>query len=190
MSTPGPAILLWGPDYHVLYNEAYIPIVGAKHPNVFGKPAKEGFADVWIRFMPFLLQCREARRGATFEYVYALIAYGCLLTIARDMQFFLDRGLCEHEETYFNLTISPISEGNDGVTGFFEQIAETTKRKLSERRMSTILELGEKTAKAHDVISFWTNTAAALGNNPYDISFAAIYSVQEGTERQNRYVSN
>jgi hypothetical protein len=67
MSTPAPAIVLWGPDYRVLYNEAYIPVAGAKHPAAFGMPVKEGFAEAWVRFKPFLQQCKQAGRGATFE---------------------------------------------------------------------------------------------------------------------------
>ena len=106
------------------------------------------------------------------------------------MQFFLERGVCDHEETYFNLTISPISEGNDGVVGFYEQITETTPRRLGERRMTTILELGEQTAKAHDLKSYWAQVASALSENIYDVSFAAVYSVSEGIERTEGYVNN
>ncbi len=96
----------------------------------------------------------------------ALTARGCLLTVARDMQRFLDRGFCEDEETHFNLTITPVPEDNDGVTGFLEQIAGTMKRKLSERRIAIILQLGKMTAKAYHVKSFWSNTGATLGDDP------------------------
>ena len=82
------------------------------------------------------------------------------------MQFFLERGICVQEETYFNLTISPVSEDHTGVAGFYEQITETTSRKLAERRMSTILELGEQTSRARDLRSFWSSVASALSSNP------------------------
>jgi hypothetical protein len=105
------------------------------------------------------------------------------------MQFFLDRGLCDEEETYFNLTISPVCEDEASATGFFEHIIETTARKVAERRMTTILELGEKTSKAHDLGSFWAQVAASLASNPHDISFAGVYSVHEDTDRDRGYVS-
>lgn len=166
MATPAPAICLWGPDYNVIYNESYIAVASAKHPTVFGQPAKQGFAEAFDQFEPFLERCKHLGRGATFE----------------DMQFFLDRGVCDQEETYFNLSISPVSEGihDAGVTGFYEQITETTPRKLAERRMTTILEVGEQTSKAHDLSSFWQSVASALSTNPSDVSFAAIYSVIDG----------
>ena len=67
MATPSPSIVLWGPDFRVLYNEAYIPIAGAKHPLAFGLPAKEGFAEAWDQFESFIQQCKRAGLGATFE---------------------------------------------------------------------------------------------------------------------------
>ena len=82
------------------------------------------------------------------------------------MQFFLERGICEQEETYFNLTISPVFEDNHKVVGFYEQITETTSRKIAERRMSTILELGERTSRARDLGSFWSLVSLALTSNP------------------------
>ena len=88
------------------------------------------------------------------------------LTCFRDLQFFLERGICVQEETYFNLTISPVSEDHVGVVGFYEQITETTSRKLAERRMSTILELGEQTSRARDLQSFWASVASSLSSNP------------------------
>jgi hypothetical protein len=103
----------------------------------------------------------------------------------RDLQFFLDRGICDQEETYFNLSISPISVGGNEIIGFFEHITETSSRKLAERRMTTILELGEQTSKAHDLKSYWTQLASALNGNPFDISFAAVYSVSEGLDRHD-----
>ncbi len=38
-----PMFLLWGPKRRLLYNEAYRPILGTRHPAAMGRP----FADVW-----------------------------------------------------------------------------------------------------------------------------------------------
>ena len=67
MATPAPAIVLWGPDHCLLYNEAYLPVAGAKHPEVFGRPAKDGFSEAWAQFEPFVYRCKQAGIGATFE---------------------------------------------------------------------------------------------------------------------------
>jgi len=34
-------VLFWGPDYVALYNEAYAPTIGNKHPRALGRPACE-----------------------------------------------------------------------------------------------------------------------------------------------------
>ena len=38
-----PLLLWWGPQYVSIYNDAYRPILGAKHPAALGKP----FREVW-----------------------------------------------------------------------------------------------------------------------------------------------
>jgi hypothetical protein len=38
-----PQLLWWGPDYISIYNDAYRPVLGTKHPTALGRP----FHDVW-----------------------------------------------------------------------------------------------------------------------------------------------
>ena len=43
-----PVQISWGPDLLVLYNEAYIPLLGAeKHPWALGRPASEVGPHLW-----------------------------------------------------------------------------------------------------------------------------------------------
>ena len=37
-------VLFWGPDYAALYNDAYAPTIGGKHPRALGRPARESWA--------------------------------------------------------------------------------------------------------------------------------------------------
>src|SRR5690349_25140060 len=39
--------LCWGEDLIVLYNDAYRPVFGAKHPNALGKPIREAWDELW-----------------------------------------------------------------------------------------------------------------------------------------------
>ena len=40
-------LLWWGPDYIQIYNDAYAPILGAKHPQqAMGKPFRECWHEV------------------------------------------------------------------------------------------------------------------------------------------------
>lgn len=36
-----PLLLWWGPDYISIYNDAYRPILGVKHPKSMGQPVSE-----------------------------------------------------------------------------------------------------------------------------------------------------
>ena len=36
-----PLLLWWGPDYISIYNDAYRPVLGTKHPWALGKPFRE-----------------------------------------------------------------------------------------------------------------------------------------------------
>lgn len=47
MTCPFPAAMYWGPDLVTMYNEAYIPLAGRKHPELMGKTYLEGWAEVW-----------------------------------------------------------------------------------------------------------------------------------------------
>ena len=40
-------VLFWGPELVALYNDAYAPVFGAKHPWALGRPARECWSEVW-----------------------------------------------------------------------------------------------------------------------------------------------
>src|SRR3569833_3602306 len=45
-----PMLLWWGPDYVCIYIDAYIPILGQKHPWGLGKPVKVCWSVFWVVF--------------------------------------------------------------------------------------------------------------------------------------------
>ena len=49
-----PLLLWWGPDYVQIYNDAYRPIPGAKHPRSMGQPARECWAEIWHILQPLI----------------------------------------------------------------------------------------------------------------------------------------
>ena len=42
-----PAAVFWGPQMIVFYNDAFRPLLGERHPNGLGKPAREVWAEAW-----------------------------------------------------------------------------------------------------------------------------------------------
>ena len=47
-----PICLYWGADYILLYNDAWIPIPGAKHPWALGRTAAEVWPEIWGALKP------------------------------------------------------------------------------------------------------------------------------------------
>ena len=71
--------------------------------------------------------------------------------------------------------------GADGtVMGMYNPAFEKTKRKVAERRMITLREIGERSSSAHNMEEFWAQALEALSGNEYDIPFVLLYSMDEG----------
>ena len=45
---------MWGPDLVMVYNDAYAPMLGARHPSALGAPGPEVWADVWADIEPMV----------------------------------------------------------------------------------------------------------------------------------------
>jgi PAS domain S-box-containing protein len=86
------------------------------------------------------------------------------------------------EETYFSWSIIPMV-GEDGtVMGLYNPAFEKTRRKIAERRMLTLREVGERTAIARDVKGFWEQVLIALTENESDTPFVLLYSVSDESD--------
>ena len=42
-----PMLISWGPNYTMLYNDAYGVVVGTKHPGALGRSCREVLAEAW-----------------------------------------------------------------------------------------------------------------------------------------------
>ncbi|KAK8200187.1 uncharacterized protein BKA78DRAFT_376412 [Phyllosticta capitalensis] len=164
MASPNPAILFWGPQLNMLYNDQYLPLAGQKHPKLLGSAPWVGFSEAWDDFEPFFRTCEESGRGAMVE----------------NMLLFLNRGNGPKEEMYCSFSFTPVLE-EDKVVGWYEVVFETTKQMITERRMSTLLKLGEILATSKDLKAYWHHVLQALSTNTHDIGFAVLYSVQDAT---------
>ena len=94
------------------------------------------------------------------------------------------------EETYFSWSIIPLVGSDGSVVGLYNPAFEKTRRKVAERRMLTLRDVGEKTAAAHDLPSFWQKVLEALAWNAYDAPFVMIYSVADDPESDVSSVSS
>src|SRR5580698_997451 len=89
-----PLLLWWGPDYVSIYNDAYSPILGAKHPTqALGLPVSECWAEIWPVLKPLI--------DTPFS--------GGASTWMEDIELDLNRhGFIE--ETHFTVAYSPVPD--------------------------------------------------------------------------------
>ncbi len=152
-------VLFWGHDLIALYNDAYRPVFGAKHPWALGRPARECWNEIWDDLL-----------GPLFENV---IATGESFW-AKDHQFLLERhGYVE--ETYFDVSYDPIRDESGQVGGVFCIVSETTERVLSERRLGMLRELGADLAAINTEDELFSTIRSRLDANAKDLPFALVY---------------
>ncbi|WP_348633772.1 PAS domain S-box protein [Rhizobium sp. BK376] len=108
-------VMFWGDRYVALYNDAYAPTIGLRHPRAFGRPAKENWSELWDDLQPLLDR----------------VLYGGETVSARDRQFYIERH--GHPETvYFDISYSPIKDETGLIRGVFCIVSETTERVRSQ----------------------------------------------------------
>ena len=49
-----PQLLWWGSEFCSIYNDAYVPILGTKHPWALGRPVREVWNEIWDVLKPLI----------------------------------------------------------------------------------------------------------------------------------------
>ncbi len=161
-----PMVIWWGKELVLLYNDAWQPILGTKHPKALGRPGQEVWLEIWDIIGVQLESVLETAQA----------------TWSDDMLLPVDR-YGYTEEAFFTYSYSPIFLETGEVRGAFTAVTETTRRVIGERRLRTLRELAASTGEAKSVEETCRMACATLANNPYDISFGLLYLVeQEGQQ--------
>ena len=109
-------VIFWGPELVALYNDAYAPTIGDKHPRALGRPARENWAELWDDLEPLLRRVLE-----TGETVFA-----------KDRPFYIERHGYP-ESVYFDISYSPVWDEAGKVGGVLCIVSETTERVVAQR---------------------------------------------------------
>jgi signal transduction histidine kinase/DNA-binding response OmpR family regulator len=155
-----PVQISWGPDLLVLYNDAYVPLLGAeRHPWALGRPAREVGPHPWPASEEHLRKVMETGR-----------AYH-----SSDQQLIINRHGYP-EEAYFTFSLSVIRDADGMIVGLFNAITETTQHILYERRLQVLRRLGAMSVTADESLSSTCRAAVeVIGRNRKSVPFAAVY---------------
>jgi PAS domain S-box-containing protein len=152
----------WGPEIAFLYNDAYRPTLGIKHPDGLAKPTRELWAEIWPDVGPRLRKVYE-QGEATFDRALLLI---------------LERHGYP-EETYHTFSYSPVLDDDGRVGGVLCAVTEDTDRVISERRLGSLRVLASSLAAADSRGAVLKAAQAGLGENPHDLPFVLTYLFED-----------
>ena len=153
-----PTVIFWGPELRMLFNDAYLPILGfERRQQALGERAEVIAAVVWEVARPLLEGALAGRAN-----------------FAEDLRMDVSRG-GQQTESYFTFSYTPLT-GDDGrVSGIFCPVVETTQKVIGARRMRALRDLAEcKYKGGAQALATITSTLARCRD---DLPFVLTYLV-------------
>src|SRR3954468_24334257 len=102
LESPFPINLWCGADLLLIYNDAYVSVLGAKHPRAFGRNGREVWSEIWPQIEP----------------LFAGIRAGGPAAYAEDARFLMERADGPPDEAWFTFSLSPIRADDGSIVGF------------------------------------------------------------------------
>jgi len=163
-----PILLWWGPQFCQLYNDAYRPILGTKHPQFLGRPTAECWSEIWHILRPLI--------ETPFN--------GGPATWMEDIQLELNRyGFTE--ETHFTIAYSPVPDDTaaSGIGGVIATVHEISEKVVGERRIVVLRDLGTRAIEAKTAEEACAVAATTLDRHSKDIPFALLYLIDDDAKQ-------
>lgn len=117
-----PMFVWWGPTLVNIYNDAYVPILGKRHPRALAEPARAFWSEIWDVLGPQVDMVMREGRPTWNDRV--------LLQMERN-------GFSE--ETYFTWSYSAIYDDDGAIAGLFCACSEETARVMAERERDRLI---------------------------------------------------
>lgn len=141
-----PIFIWWGPALINFYNDAYISVLGKRHPGALGRPARELWHDVWGTIGTQVQGVMERGEATWNERV--------LLTIHRNGY---------PENAYFTYSHSPVFEDDGRVAGLICVVSEETMQVNAEQRQAFLVRLEDVVRGLSNPREIITAAVHALG---------------------------
>ncbi len=163
-----PMLLWWGPQYIQIYNDAYRPVLGSKHPQFLGRPVRECWSEIFDVIGPLIDKPFQGGPSTWME----------------DIELEVNRhGYVE--ESHFTIAYSPVPDESapHGIGGVLATVHEITEKVIAQRRVAILSELAARVAEAKTADSACQAAAATLAQHGKDIAGAQIYLSERGGTR-------
>jgi signal transduction histidine kinase len=156
--------MAWGETLTFLYNDAYRPTLGIKHPWALGRPASEVWAEIWEDIGPRIDSVLTTGK-ATYDE-------GLLLFLERS-------GFTE--ETYHTFSYSPLLDDSGRISGMLCVVTEETGRVIGERQVETLREVASGLTSAIQENDVFDELQRVLERNRQDLPFTLVYAFDQST---------
>ena len=153
-----PIAVYWGEQFHILYNDAYSPIPGDKHPWALTRPGAEAWADIW--------NLVDAQFDSVLNHHQSIRFTDSMLPMKRFGYV---------EECYFDYSLSPIPDTTGKVRGVFNATVETTYKVINERRNALLYSLALQSDVFLSGEQVFAEALNILTGDSPDIPFALLY---------------
>ena len=151
LSSRFPMRIWWGPELIFIYNDAYAPILGKRHPEALGRSAPVVWPDAWPVIRPQVEAVMQRGEASWVERIHLVLERNGF-----------------PEDTWFNWSYSPIRDEAGKVGGLLCVCNEVTAQVLAERERDKFAEERERLAKA--VEGEKSNLASIIEQAPAFIS--------------------
>jgi signal transduction histidine kinase len=125
-----PMFVWWGPNLINIYNDAYAPMLGKKHPLAMGRPARASWDDIWPALAPQVEAVMQRGEASWNERV--------LLVTERN-------GFTEN--AWFTWSYSPIFKEDGTIGGLFCAVSEETARVNAEAHRDLLIREAQDAAR-------------------------------------------
>ena len=143
-----------GPERVLIYNDGYARMIGAKHPDGFGRDVREVFAEVAPNFAPMLDRAFDGETVTVRDQYNPFKRHEAI------------------EGAWFDIGYSPVRDESGAVIAAFVVHVETTERVLSDRslraseeRQGFLLKLSDAVRPLNDPAEIIAAASEALGRH-------------------------
>ncbi|RKH91654.1 PAS domain-containing sensor histidine kinase, partial [Corallococcus praedator] len=161
LAAPEPALIYWGRELVVLYNDSARFMLGTKHPEGLGVSFKVVFQESWTILGPLLERVLDTGEAVHHENLLVpLERFGFM------------------EDCYFTFAFIPTRGDDAEVGGIFIIVTDTTAQVLGARRLSLVRELSLRTALRETVEGVFRTAEDVLGKSTADVPFCLLYELR------------
>jgi PAS domain S-box-containing protein len=140
-----PMCLAWGPELRLLYNDAYLPVAGPKHPSGLGARMQDVWAELWPSMGPIVEQALAGNAGLFENFPVDVVRDG------------------RPARRWFNFSCAAVHEDGTRIAGVVCIGNETTEQVLRERHHAFQLRVSDHLRGMSDPDEITAHASRLLG---------------------------